>query len=365
MKIHDLISALSLTLVAGVSQAAPVYSVISLSTIDSPFAGLRFNPSGVNNRGEVVGSISVPVSNTFKDQAVLYSDGRFTTIGKGTESATGGINNSGEVVGTNVSSNRQAFLYSGGATSEIAALVAYGAVSATAINDRGDIVGDSVNGGFLYADGDISNLGTLGGRSGYPRAINNRGEVVGIADIPGSIFSHGFLYRDGNMIDLGSLGTRGSYGRDINDEGEVIINAYYGGLGPGAIRRSFLYTADSTIDLGNLGGSDVEAEGINNRGQIVGYSSTTQFGERTGFLYTNGKMIDLDSLVTPGWNIGRAYDISDSGYIAAFGCDVQARCGGLLLVPITIPEPQSLGLVFAGMILIVTLARRTELVVPI
>ena len=50
----------------------------------------------------------------------------------------------------------------------------------------------------------VINLGTLGGDSGAASAINNRGEVVGRSKT-GAGQTHGFVYRAGVMVDLGTL----------------------------------------------------------------------------------------------------------------------------------------------------------------
>ena len=89
---------------------------------------------------------------------------------------------------------------------------------AWAINNLG-IVGaaGSVpnNGGFhatRYETGEVLDLGTLGGRDSESKGINSSGWVVGRAHPPGGrLFDfRPFLWRDGRMEDLGTLG--GDYG---------------------------------------------------------------------------------------------------------------------------------------------------------
>lgn len=52
----------------------------------------------------------------------------------------------------------------------------------------------------LYSNGQVINLGTLGG-AGRLQNINNTGQVVGLAASEG--ISHVFLYSNGQMVDLG------------------------------------------------------------------------------------------------------------------------------------------------------------------
>ncbi|MGC2724022.1 MAG: hypothetical protein WA224_08675, partial [Candidatus Acidiferrales bacterium] len=53
----------------------------------------------------------------------------------------------------------------------------------------------------------MRDLGTLGGTFGHPDWVNDAGEVVGFATIPGDQDGHGFLWRNGVMTDLGTVGT--------------------------------------------------------------------------------------------------------------------------------------------------------------
>jgi probable HAF family extracellular repeat protein len=105
-----------------------------------------------------------------------------------------GINNAGEVVGS-VSlpgAPMLAFLYGGGTMRAIRTRgdvfrVVYG------INDAGQVVGsldtDKVPGhhAFLYIGGVTTDLGTLGGLHSVAYAINNAGQVVGGAYLTGDV----------------------------------------------------------------------------------------------------------------------------------------------------------------------------------
>ena len=60
----------------------------------------------------------------------------------------------------------------------------------------------------------VINVGTLGGSVGAAYGINNKGWVIGDADLPGDQTEHGFLWRKGVKTDLGTFGgpTSGSGG---------------------------------------------------------------------------------------------------------------------------------------------------------
>ena len=66
------------------------------------------------------------------------------------------------------------------------------------------------------------------------------------------------------------------------------------------------------IDLGTLGGGSSYAYGVNDSGEIVGYSYLADGGQHA-FLYDDGTMLDLNSLIpaNSGWDLLEAYGIND------------------------------------------------------
>src|SRR5208283_3732864 len=84
-------------------------------------------------------------------------------------------------------------------------------------------------------------------------------------------------------------------------------------------------------DLGTFGGPTSGVGGINDSGLVVG-GATTSSGASHAFLYRNGTMLDLNSLVispSPFWGLQGAVAISNNGYIAA-----QAGDTAYLLTPV-------------------------------
>jgi probable HAF family extracellular repeat protein len=97
------------------------------------------------------------------------------------------------------------------------------------------------------------------------------------------------------------------------------------------------------IDLGTLAGfADGQAAAINSAGQIVGTLENPTTGAQCPFIYTGGKMVDLNSLIDPTlhYTLQGAGAINDSGQIVADGMDAG---GGYLSVVLTpVPEPSML-----------------------
>ena len=79
---------------------------------------------------------------------------------------------------------------------------------------------------FLYSNGTMQDLGTLGGTEGAAAGINNKGQVVGNSLTTGNLASHAFLYSNGKMQDLNSLVTGSGWvlssASGINDRGQII-----------------------------------------------------------------------------------------------------------------------------------------------
>ena len=115
-------------------------------------------------------------------------------------------------------------------------------------------------------------LGTLGGTSGMPLGINNRGQIVGQSNLAGDLpfHAHAFLWDHGRLQDLGALGGNFSAANAINDNGEII--GFASTAGDLAI-HAFLWKRGSLTDLETVGGVDCSsAFGINSKTQVVGQS---------------------------------------------------------------------------------------------
>jgi probable HAF family extracellular repeat protein len=167
-----------------------------------------------------------------------------------------------------------------------------GGGQAYAINASGQVVGQNAAGhAFLYGNGTMTDLGTLGGSSSFGLGINDSGKVVGWADNPGNT-TQGFLYSNGAMVGLSPGAVTGG-AQGINSSGQVV--GWYsnsgstpagGALGP---TQAFLYSNGVKTNLGSFpADSDTYPLSINNSGQVVGYTYQRGVTGEQPFIIQNG-----------------------------------------------------------------------------
>jgi probable HAF family extracellular repeat protein len=332
---------------------------------------------GINAGGQVVGS-SLLAGNTVA-HAFRYSGGIMTDLGalggNNVDSFALAINASGQIVGSTSSVPEdgtaagggpagyciagiscRAFLYSNGTMQDLNTLVDSSAAGwklkeAAGINDSGWIVGTGQGpklfNAFLLTPisgltGDYDGNGSVDshdydvwkssfGSTTFLLADGNGNGVVDAADFT--------IWRDhvGTSPGSGTGGT--SFANPAVPEPATIVLAALACVGlffrrlaankffAGARALAALVCVVATVsaaplyhltNLGTLGGNRSQGNGINNAGQVVGYSTLlSPAGRDHAFVYSNGTMTDLNSLVTSsgGRVAWTAASINDIGQI--------------------------------------------------
>jgi probable HAF family extracellular repeat protein len=194
--------------------------------------------------------------------------------------------------------------------------------SAQGINDRGLVVGssdynDAVNGlvqhAFLYINGQMKDLGTLGGSTAGANAINLKGQAVGFSFVPDNTAQHAVLWNFQQAPqDLGTLGGPNSQAYGNNIWGQVVGSS---DTASGSTDPFLWDSKHGMVDLGTLGGMSAQANAINFVGQVVGFSSLSGEATTDAFVYSNGKMTDIGNL---GGSFASATSIDLYGEVVGF-----------------------------------------------
>lgn len=336
-------------------QAAPLYTVTVVGA-----AGTE--GYDVNSLGQVVGALAVGNGR----HGFFYDGVNFNDIGTlgGANSVAWRINDSSTIVGnSDTADSSQGFSYAGGVMSAIA-----GTRTANDINNAGAITGyadfpsgmeDPLRRAYIYANGVLTNLGTLPGAEAWGsegQGINSSGQVAGTAEVEWlpTVPLQPFLYSNGVMQDLGNFGGVYSNAWAINDLGQVVGSVGLPSNDEYAyVWHAFLYSEGVMQDLGSVTETGLSsAYDINNKGEAVGRADTAN-GER-GVLYKDGSITLLDALIDPvdGWTIENANGINDLHQIAATACKLGV-CYAVRLDLAPIPEPGQVFLLASGFLVLI------------
>jgi probable HAF family extracellular repeat protein len=348
-------------------RASPSYSINDLGTLGSSSAiGIK-----INNSGTAVGWAETIYGYSQAFQSASGGSLQALPSLSASDSYAMGINSAGVIVGTNyVDGQPHGVIWNGGIGNSPGATDLGAGIYATGINDPGVVVGGDGH-AFVLADGVYQDLGVLaGGNWSSAYGINNSGTVVGYGDVASGNFGAFVWNPQSGMLQLGTFGGLNSYATGLNNSGEVIG---YASLSSG-YEHAFSAVGAVMTDLGTLGGSSF-AYGINDSGEIVGYSWPITGDNPHAFLYLNGMMIDLNSLIPSGsgWQLLEAYGINDTGQIVGEGL-LNGQSHAFLLDPVlvhnalaftfgtvTVPEPGTAWLAAFGLLLVWTWGSRTRL----
>jgi probable HAF family extracellular repeat protein len=289
----------------GTAIAQTTYTVTDLGTLGGTF-GLAW---GTNNKGWVVGFANLPgdtQQHAFLWIHELKIDLR--TLGGPNSNLRWGVNGRGQVVGA--------------------------AETSTPDPNGEDFCGFGTHLTclpFLWQNGVMNPLPTLGGDNGEAGDINNRGQVAGAAEnstpdstcpAPEVFHFHPVVWENGQIQELPTVsGDPDGVAQGINDSGQAV-----GASGNCTTPfHAVLWENGAATDLGNLGGTtNNQALQINNRGQIVGISGLADDATFHAFLWQNGTMTDLGTLL--GDFSSQAFGINDKSQVVGLSCDINGNC---------------------------------------
>jgi len=270
------------SLLATLAAAQPRYSIRDLGPVD----GTPGQPYLITNNGLVAGAAIA----SSRMHAVLWYKAQKMDIGRpglgGPNSAAFGVNQHGQIVGqaeTSVANGE-----------DFCGFNFYGFPSSTACLP------------FLWQNGMMAKLPTLGGANGFANSINNRGEVAGLAETtikdpaPGCPVSQfkPVIWRRGATQELQTYpGDTDGVAAALNDTGQAVgASGTCTSFNPNSglyllENHALLWESDGTpTDLGNLGGTGGiagnHACAINNLGQAVGHSDLAGNTTFYGFFWT-------------------------------------------------------------------------------
>jgi probable HAF family extracellular repeat protein len=354
----------------------------------------------INARGEIAGTsengVIDPVLGVSAVRAVVWKDGEIQDLGTlgGAVSNAGSINDRGQVVGFAVNSipdplsivylgiavvqngtQTRAFLWESGVMHDLDTLGGPDAV-ALFVNEGGQVAGFSYTDAtpnpvtllqpglatihpFVWTrEGGMKDLGSLGGTVGYcflspceSGDFNNRGQLVGLATLPGDQTLDPFFWDGEKLIDLftGTIGGQPVSADALNDAGEIVGAATF----PNHPTHAYLRRNGVATDLGSVDGDTCSwARAINSRGQVVGQSFPCDVSTIHTFLWENGSMVDLNSLIPASSNLQLVdtRSINDRGEIAGIGLppgcttDMDTVCGhAFVLIPCDAGHSEEVG----------------------
>jgi len=223
---------------------------------------------------------------------------------------------------------------------------------ASAINNRGQVVGYAENGmvDSTCGPGVTNNrvdqpvlwekdegkekaqpLFTIGNDpDGVAFGINNQGQAVGFS---GTCIAVNFavLWENGSAIPLPDLGTPGAIAYAINDHNQIVGQA----VNSEGTALAAIWENNTVRSLGVLlpGDAAAFATSINNRGQVVGSSFDSSSNWSHGLIWEKGRMFDLNQLFPASSNLYviSASNINESGQIAGMAVEMAGPHAGTIV----------------------------------
>jgi probable HAF family extracellular repeat protein len=250
------------------SSSAARYTVSYLPTL----GGSRNRAAGISNSGLVAGFVNRPGNAT--RVAAFWRKGSLDTLGTlgGPNSIVQwpGVSNNGIVAGITETAGLDPLHEEWSCTAFLPSVTGHICV------------------GFVWQDGRMKPLPTLGGNQGFATSVNSVGQVVGWAEtpvfdptcnLPQQLQFRAVLWdtRSGTMQQLRPLpGDSTSAATGINNRGQAVgISGECDiAVGQRSARHSVLWEKGAVIDIGNLGGDAWHTPmDIDDAGDVVGFSN--------------------------------------------------------------------------------------------
>ncbi len=139
----------------------------------------------------------------------------------------------------------------------------------TGLNDTGDCVGTGEPGdhAILYRHGHVTDLGWFGGTGSLGNALNQRGQVTGVAVGSDGRTGTAFIWTNGAVVDLPALGGFLTTGKAINEAAQVAARPRRApDVGRGESWALELNGHGDVVGRGRVGASRISAQAPSNLG---------------------------------------------------------------------------------------------------
>jgi len=228
---------------------------------------------GINDAGDILGYY-YPAQPVAFGHPFIISGGKITQINvpASIDSVAWDINNHGQIVGGAApdTDTSLGFKFDPGIGYTLYAYETgqFHGTELRGINDAGDYVGWTLNGGFTFIGGKFQSFSYKGERA-YAADINNVGSVLGFFQDPNNGYNFTSFVKNGDFTTLYESDNFGIRLWSMNDVGQLVGERFQGQSGFGT---AILYNANGTVtDISYPGSTNSGAFGINNLGQIVGF----------------------------------------------------------------------------------------------
>lgn len=324
-RVHRL-SLLLCALTACASWNAQAQLAYRLQPIEDPSNPGSVFPEGLNNKGEVVGSVFIGGTRRgFHWKNGVYTDLQTATGSTATTMLPTAINDRSIIVG-NQDVEPRTFMIRDGQLRPLPITIPDGVPSVLAINNRNQVVGRGQTSVFIWERGQATMLPRLPDSDDYvtnAADINDRGTVAGIS---GSVDERtAVIWKDGAIIPLPfPEETSNSIAKAINNFDQVVGDA----TGQPGVTKAFLWDSDTFTELPPPAGATASLVwSINDWGAIVGESIMSGGGSPRATLWVSGRPHDLNDLLAANEPLRdqillvQALFINERGQIVADGVD--------------------------------------------